>query len=139
MIEYFRLNIEYLRNSFHFKKDGATRGAHAAQARALRERLRLRPGSLRAGSASRATSTNIQFAIFNFQFPDKPGFPLRSNRLVRVRSSLTIILKFVRQPEKLASRVFVQFGHKPPHFPFSYPARGHSPAIRRRPHHRYIF
>ena len=25
MIEYFRLNIEYLRNSFHFKKDGAKR------------------------------------------------------------------------------------------------------------------
>jgi hypothetical protein len=24
MIEYFRLNIEYLRNSFNFKKDGAT-------------------------------------------------------------------------------------------------------------------
>jgi len=24
-IEYFRLNIEYLRNSFHFKKDGAKR------------------------------------------------------------------------------------------------------------------
>jgi hypothetical protein len=39
-IEYFRLNIEYLRNSFHFKKDGATRSAHAAQALALRERLR---------------------------------------------------------------------------------------------------
>ncbi|MCK4985345.1 MAG: hypothetical protein KAS40_07495, partial [Desulfobacterales bacterium] len=34
--------------------------------------------------AARATSTNIQFAIFNFQFSDKPGFPLRSNRLVRV-------------------------------------------------------
>ena len=40
---------------YHFKKDGAPRGAHAAQARALRERLRLRPGSLRAGSAARAT------------------------------------------------------------------------------------
>jgi hypothetical protein len=39
-IEYFRLNIEYLRNSIHFKKDGAIRGAHAAQALALRERLR---------------------------------------------------------------------------------------------------
>jgi hypothetical protein len=32
------LNIEYLRNSFHFKKNGATRGEHAAPA--LRERLR---------------------------------------------------------------------------------------------------
>jgi hypothetical protein len=32
------LNIEYLMNSFHFKKDGATRGAHATLA--LRERLR---------------------------------------------------------------------------------------------------
>ena len=62
-IEYFRLNIEYLRNSsrreplgrtIHFKKDGATRGASAC--------------------AARATSTNIQFAIFNLQF-----------RLVQVR------------------------------------------------------
>ncbi len=40
--------IEYLRNSTDFnRKDRATRGAHAAQALALRERLRLRPVSLR--------------------------------------------------------------------------------------------
>jgi hypothetical protein len=44
-IEYFRLNIEYLRNSFHFKKGGATRGASACASgleaygpEALRER-----------------------------------------------------------------------------------------------------
>jgi hypothetical protein len=48
------LNIEYLRNSFHFKKDGATRGAHAAQALALRERLR-------------CASDIHKYSIFNFQ------------------------------------------------------------------------
>jgi len=42
------LKIEYLRYSFDFKKDGATRGASAC--------------------AARATSSNIQFAIFNLQF-----------------------------------------------------------------------
>jgi hypothetical protein len=57
MIEYFRLNIEYLRNSFHFKKDGATRGAHAAQARALRERLRC------ASDIHKYSICNLQFSI----------------------------------------------------------------------------
>jgi hypothetical protein len=36
------------------------------------------------GCAAGAISTNIQFSIFNSQFPDKSGFTLRSNRLVRV-------------------------------------------------------
>ena len=29
--------------------------------------------------------TNIHYSIFNIQFPDKSGFTLRYNRLVRVR------------------------------------------------------
>jgi len=56
-IEYFQLNSEYLRNSFHFKKDGATRGAHAAQARALRERLR------GASDIPKYSICNLQFSI----------------------------------------------------------------------------
>jgi hypothetical protein len=33
---------------------------------------------------SEATSTNNQFAIFNFHFPDLAGSPLRGDRLRRV-------------------------------------------------------
>jgi hypothetical protein len=49
--------------SVNLKKDWAIRGAHAAQALALRKCLRLRPGSLRAGSAARA---KLLFEILRF-------------------------------------------------------------------------
>jgi hypothetical protein len=52
-----QLNIENLRKSSNsYKKDRATRGAHAAQALVLRERLRCA-----------SDSTNIQSSIINSQ------------------------------------------------------------------------
>ncbi len=53
MIGYFRLNIEYLWNAVDLEK------------------------------TENSDSLNFQFSIINSQFPDKTGFPLRSNRLVR--------------------------------------------------------
>jgi len=54
----------------------------------LPKRLRLRPVSLRAGSAARATSTNIQYSILNSQFPDKAGFTLRFNPASGISATL---------------------------------------------------
>ncbi len=67
-----------LRYSVDFNNDGATRGAHAAQALALRERLRLRPVSLRAGSAARAIPSFVNRSavggsIVIFLVPACPG------------------------------------------------------------------
>jgi hypothetical protein len=64
---------------FPFKKGGATRGASAC--------------------AARATSTNIQSAIFNFQFPGIAGFTLHYGRLVRIR-----VLRYGNWPGSMSSQ-----------------------------------
>ncbi len=45
----------------------------------------------------RRRTTNIQYSIFNSQFPGKPGFPLHSNRLVRVKRKKMKIVSIINR------------------------------------------
>ena len=71
--------IEYLSNSTRREPRGRTID--------FNRKDRAKPPARRGCSAyaSESDTTNLQSSIVNIQFPEKAGFTLRYNRLVRVR------------------------------------------------------